>query len=73
MLRTLRRNLISRGYEVLIALDEEEASYFIANTKTSLFIINLDFETLNINGLDIVRKIRENSQAPDYCAFGCRL
>ncbi|MFC1959312.1 winged helix-turn-helix domain-containing protein [Chloroflexota bacterium] len=64
LLRTLRRNLLSRGYEVVVAWDEKDISYFINEPDTSLFIINLDFETLAINGLDIVRKIRENSDAP---------
>lgn len=64
LLRTLRRNLTSRGYEVLVALDDKEASHFISRPDANLFIINLDFETLEINGLDIVREIRENSHAP---------
>jgi two-component system, OmpR family, KDP operon response regulator KdpE len=64
LLRTLRHNLTSRGYEVSVALDDVETSHFISKSNTHLFIINLDFETLEINGLDIVRKIRENSRAP---------
>ena len=64
LLRSLRRNLISRGYEVFVALDDQEASHFIAKPDASLFVINLDFETLKIDGLDIVREIRENSNAP---------
>ena len=64
LLRTLRRNLLSRGYEVVIAWDEKDVSYFIDKLNASLFIINLDFETLEIDGLDVVRKIRENSEAP---------
>lgn len=64
ILRILRRNLISRGYEVLIALDDQEAEYVIAKTDVSLFVLNLDFETIEIDGLAIVQMIRENSQAP---------
>jgi len=64
ILRTLRRNLISRGYEVLIALDDQEVAYIISKTMISLFILNLDFETIEIDGLAIVQMIRENSQAP---------
>lgn len=64
ILRALRRNLISRGYEVLIALDDQEAKYIISRSEFSLFVLNLDFETININGLVIVQMIRENSQAP---------
>jgi two-component system KDP operon response regulator KdpE len=64
LLRTLRRNLISRGYEVLVALDDKEASHSIAKTDASLYIISLDFETIEIDGLDIVREIRKKSSAP---------
>jgi len=64
LLRSLRSSLISRGYEVFIALDDKEVSHFIAKPDISLFVVNLDFETLEINGLDIVCEIRENSGAP---------
>ncbi len=64
LLRTLRRNLTSRGYEVLVALDDKEASLSISRPDTSLYIISLDFETIEIDGLDIVREIREKSNAP---------
>lgn len=64
ILRAMRRNLVSRGYEVLIALDDQEAHYYISKTEIGLFVINLDFETININGLAIVNMIREKSQAP---------
>ena len=64
LLRTLRRNLISRGYEVSVALDDKEAAHFISSLETSLYIISLDFETVEINGLDIVQKIRGKSEAP---------
>ncbi len=64
LLRTLRRNLISRGYEVSVALDDKEANHFISSMETSLYIISLDFETVEINGLDIVHEIREKSEAP---------
>jgi len=64
ILRILRRNLISRGYEVLIALDDQEADYVISKTDISLFVLNLDFETIQVDGLEIVQMIRNNSQAP---------
>ncbi|MFN2235498.1 MAG: response regulator transcription factor [Anaerolineales bacterium] len=64
ILRILRRNLISRGYEVLIALDDQEAEYVISKTDISLFVLNLDFETIQVDGLEIVQMIRKNSQAP---------
>lgn len=64
LLRTLRRNLLSRGYEVVVAWDEKDIFYFIGEQQVSLYVINLDFETTEINGLDVVRKIREHSNAP---------
>lgn len=64
ILRTLRRNLISRGYEVDLALDDQEVAYTISKTEISLFVLNLDFETIEIDGLAIVQMIRENSHAP---------
>lgn len=64
ILRTLRRNLISRGYNVKIALDQEDTSRLIREDNFSLFVLNLDFETINIEGLDIVNEIRSHSQAP---------
>lgn len=64
ILRTLRRNLVSRGYEVLIALDDQEAVHIFSNNDISLFVLNLNFETIEIDGLAIVREIREHHQAP---------
>lgn len=64
ILRTMRRNLTSRGYEVLLALDDQETKHIISRTSISLFVLNLDFETINIDGLAIVKIIRESSEAP---------
>ncbi len=64
LLRSLRSTLISRGYDVSIALDDKEVSHFIAKPEPCLFVVNLDFETLDIDGLEIIRDIRENSSAP---------
>ncbi len=64
ILRTLRRNLVSRGYEVLIALDDQEAAHILSNNDISLFVLNLHFETIEVDGLVILRKIREQNQAP---------
>ena len=64
ILRTLRRNLVSRGYEVLIALDDLEAAHILSNNNISLFVLNLHFETIEVDGLVILRKIREQNQAP---------
>ena len=64
ILRTLRRNLVSRGYEVLIALDDQEAAHILSNNDISLFVLNLHFETIEVDGLVILREIREQNQAP---------
>ncbi|MCJ7662227.1 MAG: response regulator transcription factor [Anaerolineales bacterium] len=64
ILRTLRRNLVSRGYEVLIALDDQEAAHILSNNDISLFVLNLHFETIEVDGLEILREIREQNQAP---------
>ena len=64
ILRTLRRNLVSRGYEVLIALDDQEAAHILSNNDINLFVLNLHFETIEVDGLEILREIREQNQAP---------
>jgi two-component system KDP operon response regulator KdpE len=64
ILRTLRRNLVSRGYEVLIALDDQEAAHILSNNDISLFVLNLHFETIDVDGLVILQEIREQNQAP---------
>ena len=64
ILRSLRRNLIGRGYRVLIALDNEDTARLIKDNEISLFVLNLDFETIDIDGLSIVQEIRNSSQAP---------
>lgn len=64
ILRTLRRNLTSRGYEVSIAFDGEETRSMISETEFDLHILNLDFNTLDVDGLAICRQVREVSMAP---------
>ncbi|KAA3664538.1 MAG: DNA-binding response regulator [Chloroflexi bacterium] len=64
ILRTLRRNLVSRGYEVSIAFDGEETQLMISDTDFDLHILNLDFNTLDADGLAICRQVREASLAP---------
>ena len=64
ILRTLRRNLTSRGYEVSIAFDGEETQSMISHTEFDLHILNLDFSTMDVDGLTICRQVREVSLAP---------
>ena len=64
ILRTLRRNLVSRGYEVSIAFDAEETQLMISLAEYDLHILNLDFSTIDVDGLAICRQVREVSPAP---------
>lgn len=63
-MRTLRRNLTSRGYEVSLALDDQEASELTAKEKPDLFVLNLDFSDPRIDGLAICSQLRKLSQSP---------
>jgi len=64
ILRTLRRNLVSRGYEVMIAFDDSEAYEMAAKTQLDLFVLNLDFTIINVDGLEVCANLRKISQAP---------
>lgn len=64
MLRTLRRNLTGRGYEVSIALDDQEASLMTSSINPDLIVLNLDFTTIKVDGLRICERIRKLSLAP---------
>jgi two-component system KDP operon response regulator KdpE len=64
ILRTLRRNMTSRGYEVSIAFDGEETQSMISRTDFDLHILNLDFNAMDVDGLAICRQVRESSLAP---------
>lgn len=64
ILRTLRRNLSGRGYEVSIALDDRDVYEVIQEIGFDLFILLLDFATIEVDGLIICRRIRELTQAP---------
>ncbi len=64
ILRTLRRNLTGRGYDVSIALDDQEVAKMITNVEFDLYILDLDFKTAQVDGLAICRQIRKLSYAP---------
>jgi two-component system KDP operon response regulator KdpE len=64
ILRTLRRNLTSRGYDVSIAFDGEETKEMITRADYDLYILNLDFNAIDVDGLTICRQIRECCLAP---------
>lgn len=64
ILRTLRRNLTSRGYEVMIAFDDQEAYEMAAKIPPDLFVLNLDFTIIKIDGLAICANLRKISHSP---------
>ena len=64
ILRTLRRNLSGRGYDVSIALDDRDVMEVIQDTQFDLFVLLLDFATIEVDGLSICRQIRNATQAP---------
>jgi two-component system, OmpR family, KDP operon response regulator KdpE len=64
ILRTLRRNLIGRGYDVSIALDDLEAYDIASKIEPDLFVLNLDFTLVNVNGLEICARLRKMSESP---------
>lgn len=64
ILRTLRRNLVSRGYEVFLALDDLETYEQASKIEPDLFILNTDFDAVNVDGLVICEQIRKISPAP---------
>lgn len=64
ILRTLRRNLSGRGYDVSIALDDQDVFATIGVEDIDLYVIILDFMTIDADGLIICQGIRERSEAP---------
>jgi two-component system, OmpR family, KDP operon response regulator KdpE len=64
ILRTLRRNLIGRGYDVSIALDDMEAYDIASKITPDLFVLNLDFTLVNVDGLEICSRLRKMSESP---------
>jgi two-component system KDP operon response regulator KdpE len=64
ILRTLRRNLVGRGYEVSVALDDAETYEITPQIKPDLFVLDLDFTSVQVNGLEICNELRKVSQSP---------
>jgi two-component system, OmpR family, KDP operon response regulator KdpE len=64
ILRTLRRNLVGRGYEVSLALDDQEAYLLNSTFAPDLFVMNLDFTTIKVDGLGICAQLRKLSLSP---------
>ncbi|HEY3313595.1 MAG TPA: response regulator transcription factor [Anaerolineales bacterium] len=63
-LLTLRRNLFGRGYDVSIALDDQEAYVMTSSMSPDLVVLNLDFTIIKADGLEICTQIRKLSMAP---------
>jgi two-component system, OmpR family, KDP operon response regulator KdpE len=63
-LRTMRRNLVGRGYDVSVALDDLEAYLMSSSFKPDLFVLNLDFTTIDVDGLAICTQLRKLSLSP---------
>lgn len=64
ILRTLHRNLAGRGYDVSIALDDQETFEIDARIKPDLFVLNLDFTSIPADGLEICANIHQRSASP---------
>jgi two-component system, OmpR family, KDP operon response regulator KdpE len=64
ILRSLRRNLVGRGYEVAVALDDQDAYLMASSFSPDLFVLNLDFTTIDVDGLVICTQLRKMSLSP---------
>ncbi len=62
ILRTLRRNLSARGYEVMTAADGEEALDLAAESEPDVVI--LDLLMPRMDGCEFTRRFRQWSKAP---------
>ena len=60
--RVLRRSLSSKGYEVQIASDGEEAMTVFEQWKPNLIITDLSMP--GMGGLELCRRVRKSSQVP---------
>ena len=64
MLRTLRRNLVGRGYDVHIAFDDQECFAMATDINPDLCILILDFTTVNLDGLSVCEQLRQRTSVP---------
>jgi len=64
ILKTLRHNLAGRGYEVSLALDDIETYQMTQKSHFDLYVLILDFNSSNVDGLSICGNLRELSQSP---------
>jgi two-component system, OmpR family, KDP operon response regulator KdpE len=64
ILKTLRQNLTGRGYDVSLALDDAEACQMASTGDYDLYVLILDFQSSNVDGLAICASLRKLSQPP---------
>ena len=62
ILRLLQSNLAAKGYEVLVAQSGPETLELIAHRPTDIFVIDLILP--GMSGLDLIRRVREQSATP---------
>lgn len=64
ILRVLRRNLFGRGYDVYLALDDEETYSLIGRYSIDLLVLIIDFVSSDTDGLEMCGKLVEMTEAP---------
>ena len=62
ILRALRTNLSARGYQVQVAVDGEGALETFARQRPDLIVLDLGLP--GIDGLEVIRRVREQAQTP---------
>jgi len=62
ILRALRTNLSARGYQVQVAVDGEGALETFARHRPDLIVLDLGLP--GIDGLEVIRRVREQAQTP---------
>jgi two-component system KDP operon response regulator KdpE len=62
ILRALQRSLVAHGYEVFTAGSGEDALGMVARVRPDLILLDLGLP--GISGLDVCRKLREQSNLP---------
>lgn len=61
---TIRRNLVSQGYEVWIACDDRDVYEMARKIAPDLFVLNLDFIEVTVRGLEVCAQLRKMSKSP---------
>jgi two-component system KDP operon response regulator KdpE len=64
LLRILRRNLLAHGYNVELALDDEDACDFASHQCFDVNIVDLDFTNSAVNGVELCTTLRKICVSP---------